>query len=342
MKKKNYIKLAVGVLTGIALLLFWFKWVNFDELVSYLKQVNVYLASLAFVIYVLSYFIRAYRWKILLSTNAKISQRDSFLYLMAGNFINYLIPIRAGEVAKCLFLKENHEIEFSKGFSSVFLDKLFDTLGIFVVLTLLFFLPIQLNSYLLSLIGFLLIIFMLGALILVFAAIRKDNVVKSLQKIFFFLPLRFRLKIDEFILNFIEGIAIFRNHLSLLFPAVALTLGAVFCDSLFFWLLFKSFAQSISFTYVLFGYTLIYLSYILPHPPAQIGSNELIMVLIFSIGFGLNKEMVSAVMAFSHIITGIIVITVGIVGLNYAGMKFFDFINNGDKDDTTTKQYGTT
>ena len=84
----------------------------------------------------------------------------------------------------------------------------------------------------------------------------------------------------------------------------------------------------------MFGYTLIYLSYVLPHPPAQIGSNELIMVLIFSVGMGLNKEMVSAVMSFSHLITGILIVISGLISVSFAGFKLLDFLKNGDDDES--------
>lgn len=72
---------------------------------------------------------------------------------------------------------------------------------------------------------------------------------------------------------------------------------------------------------MLFGYTLIYLSYILPQPPAQIGSNEFFMVLIFSIGLGFDKEMVSAVMAFSHVITAVLITIVGFIAFSVIGIN---------------------
>jgi len=88
--------------------------------------------------------------------------------------------------------------------------------------------------------------------------------------------------------------------------------------------MFRAFAQVIPFPIILFGYTLIYLSYILPTPPAQIGSNELIMVLVFSVGLGLNKDMVSAVMAFAHLLTGLLIVIVGLISFSYIGVNIAD------------------
>jgi uncharacterized protein (TIRG00374 family) len=332
--KNKYIILSLSVLAGFIFLYLWFVWIDFDQLLGYFKKINLFTALIAFSSYMMSYFIRSYRWKLLLSPQKKIKQSDSFAYFLAGNFINYLIPIRAGELAKCALVKKNYKIRFSHSFPSVFIDKLFDTLGLFVILLLLPFINIQLDSALYLLIYLLIFLFVIGALVLLFASLYEDKTTRLLQKIFFFFPNKYKTKFHEFIELFVQGTAIFKKHNTLLIPCVLLSFLAVFTDSFFFWNLFRSFSESISFPYVMFGYTLIYLSYVLPHPPAQIGSNELIMVLIFSVGMGLNKEMVSAVMSFSHLITGILIVISGLISVSFAGFKLLDFLKNGDDDES--------
>lgn len=331
---KMITKILISIGIGLVFLVIWWHWIDFPLLVSYFSKINVKVAILAFIFYIFSYFIRSYRWRLLLSTSKKIKQKDAFSYLMAGNFINYLIPIRAGEVTKCLFIKKNYGIPMSQSFPSVFIDKLFDMFGIFVIIILIPLIPINLDPYLSSLIFLLIFVFFFGASVLIFATYKEEKVITLLQKMLFFFPKKYKIKIHDFIELFIQGTAIFKNHINLLLPCILLTLCSVVCDSLFFWSVFKAFSQKIDFVFVLFGYTLIFLSYILPHPPAQIGSNELIMVLIFSVGFGYSKEMVSAVMTFSHLITGIIVVTVGMLGLSYAGFNLIDFLRNGDKNES--------
>lgn len=331
--KKHLKKIIISITIGLVFLILWFRIIDDQAFFDYFKTINPSIALLAFIFYFSSYMIRSARWKILLSTTHHVPFKNVFSYVLAGNLINYLIPIRAGEVGKCIFLKKNHQIPVSKTFPSIFIDKLFDTFGIFIILALLPFLTIKINRYLDLLILLLLVIFLLGTLILIAASFAEDKVIKILQKMFFFFPDRVKIKIHDFIELFVQGTGIFKNHLNLLPVSILLTLLAIVTDSLFFWFLFKAFYQNISFLYVAFGYTLIYLSYILPHPPAQIGSNELIMILIFSIGMGLQKNMVSAVMAFSHIITGIIVIAAGLISLSFAGIKLFEILLNGENND---------
>ena len=65
---------------------------------------------------------------------------------------------------------------------------------------------------------------------------------------------------------------------------VALGLDALFCL-----LAFRAVGVTVPVLVVLYGYTLFNLSFILPSPPGQVGSNELIGLLIFSGVFRINR-----------------------------------------------------
>jgi uncharacterized membrane protein YbhN (UPF0104 family) len=84
---------------------------------------------------------------------------------------------------------------------------------------------------------------------------------------------------------------------------------------------------------VLFGYTLINMSYALPQPPAQLGSNEWMMIIIFSLGFNLTKSSASAIMAFAHILTALLMGIVGAFAFAYSGFEVLKMIFKGEKID---------
>jgi uncharacterized membrane protein YbhN (UPF0104 family) len=93
-------------------------------------------------------------------------------------------------------------------------------------------------------------------------------------------------------------------------------------------MMFKAFGIDISYIKVLFGYTLIFLSYIFPHPPAQIGSNELIMILIFTAGFKYSKNLTSAIMILSHFIATIVLFITGTFSLIFSGISVIDIFKS--------------
>lgn len=328
--KKKYISILIGTVVGVFLLLIWFYYVDIQSVSYYIRNLNPVYVLAGIFFYITAYFIRSLRWRLLLKRVQQVSVTRSFLILMAGNFTNYLIPIRAGEFMKCYFIKKLYGTRMSASLPSVFVDKLFDTMGIIFVLLLVPVLSVALPPALNFLVYFILFLLLLGLFIL-FAAIKKgERVVSILKKMLFFIPDRYEEKLDETISLFVEGLAVFKDHKNLILPVLGFSVSAIFLDSFFFYSIFLAFGTEVNYLYVLLGYTLIYLSYIVPHPPAQLGSNELIMILIFAAGFGMQADMAGAVMLFSHILTGIIIVSIGIFAYSFTGVKLMTIINKGD------------
>ncbi len=331
MNKKNLITIIIGILIGLILLGIWASYINIQEMLIYLHSLKLIYVLWAAVLYISAYFIRAIRWNILLNTHFKVSLKRTFLYAMAGNFLNYMVPIRAGEVAKSYFLRQSNQIPYTKSFPSIFVDKVFDTLGIFCVLLLIPFLQLDFSPVIIILISILVVIFIIGFTIIVLAAKAHGHVSNILKKFFFWLPKRLKRKVYRVIELVVEGTGLFHDHLYLLFPVICLTIIGIIMDAVYFNFIFLAFNLHINFLIIMFGYTLINLSYVLPQPPAQLGSNEWMMVIIFAVGFGLVKEQVAAIMAFAHILTAVILTVFGIFSLSYAGIRNIDFLNRGDE-----------
>lgn len=346
-RNSNLYKVLFSLMLGFLLIIVWINFIDVDELFFYFKTINIIPVIPAIIFYLMSYFLRSLRLRLLIKHKTDIPILKNYCYILAGNFINYLIPIRAGEVAKAFFYKKNHSISWAESLPAIFIDKIFDTFAIFIVLLMIPFITITLSVYLNVLLSLLIVVFFIGFMIL-FAATKVDfsafsdnekhsvfslnffiNLIKrSFNSIFLLFPHKYKEKFSNFIILFLEGVGIFKHHKLLFIPCLFYTLLATLTDSVFFFLMFKAFSVDVYFTHILFGYTLIFLSYILPHPPAQIGSNELVMVLIFAIGFGLDENLVSAVMSFSHIITAVVIVLTGLGSTAYAGIKIFDFLKN--------------
>jgi len=176
------------------------------------------------------------------------------------------------------------------------------------------------------------LVFVLSLALLLMAALNQKGVHSFFEKVLAILPRVFRAKAQGFMKLFVAGLNIFEHHWTVLAVSILLTALGVFLDGFYFYSLFRAFGMSYPFAMVLFGYTLINLSYALPQPPAQLGSNEWMMIIIFSIGFGLTKDSASAVMVFAHILTALIMSILGIISFSVSG---YDVIKAVYKDDKT-------
>jgi uncharacterized membrane protein YbhN (UPF0104 family) len=157
----------------------------------------------------------------------------------------------------------------------------------------------------------------LGAGFLALAVWRRDRAVAILVR-----PLELLLRgsvgdrVEPFISGFIDTlIALIRRPRILLIAAVY-TVLALGLDALFCLLAFKAVGVTVPVLVALYGYTLFNLSFILPSPPGQVGSNELIGLLIFSGVFRVSRTGVGAMFLFSHPWTGILMTCTGLACLS--------------------------
>ncbi len=331
MSRKRIILLISGLAIGIILILLWLSYIDVNELLTRLRGIRKDLVIYASVVYLSAYFIRSWRWNLLLKQTTDVPLSRTWLYSMGGNWINYLIPIRLGEVVKAWFVKHNHGTPMILVFPSIFIDKTFDTLGIFFVLLMIPILGVELSSGMTVLLILLALVFLASLTVLILSAWRKQSVVKVLQVLFFWLPLRLRSRINVYIELFVEALNVFEHHWTRLISAVVLTALGVALDGLYFYLIFRAFNIDYPFAKVLFGYTLINLSYALPQPPAQLGSNEWMMIIIFSIGFELTRHDASAIMALAHMLTAFLMSSIGVFAIALSGKQVLKAIFRGDK-----------
>ncbi|HPI26232.1 MAG TPA: lysylphosphatidylglycerol synthase transmembrane domain-containing protein [Candidatus Cloacimonadota bacterium] len=330
MTKRNSLILIIGSIAGIVLIYLWQKHIPLQELGEYFRALDLRYVLIASIVYLSAYFVRSLRWNLLLAQNVKISTGRSWMYAMAGNLLNYMIPIRAGELVKAWFVKRNHGQAIVHTLPSIFIDKSFDTLAILAVLILIPFMAIRLSLPLILLLGVLALIFVISAGIILLAAFQKDRTVGILKLFFSWLPRKLRSKVNRFLILFVQGLNLFEHHPAKLVGATLLTILGIALDGLYFYLLFVAFGVAFPFLLALFGYTLINMSYALPQPPAQLGSNEWMMIVIFSLGFGLTKSEASAIMAFAHILTALLMLAVGLPAFAVSGIEVLKLIFKGE------------
>jgi uncharacterized membrane protein YbhN (UPF0104 family) len=156
-----------------------------------------------------------------------------------------------------------------------------------------------------------------GAGILAAAAWRRDLavalVVRPLRAV---LPGGLRDRIAPFITGFIDTLLALLRRPRILLVAAGYTVLALTLDALFCLLAFWAVGVNVPLLVVLYGYTLFNLSFILPSPPGQIGSNELIGLLIFSGIFRVDRAGVGAMFLFSHPWTGLLMTCSGMACLS--------------------------
>lgn len=133
MRKKSTKKIILYLLhgTGFLLLYFVIKDMDFNTFLELLGMVPLWKVFIGFVFLLIVYLLKSLRWMLLNRTfNIHISYSQTLVIYLVTGFLSTITPGRLGEFAKIIFLKKNHNTDYTKATSSVILDRVWDILVI--------------------------------------------------------------------------------------------------------------------------------------------------------------------------------------------------------------------
>jgi uncharacterized protein (TIRG00374 family) len=322
---KPAFKVALGLCVGALLLFLVTRIVDIPATLQILKQnlstpFGITCALLSGVAFLLAYCIRGVRWKLFLNPIGQISTIKAIQLFLVGIFLNFLLPVRGGEVAKSLMLKRIADIPISQSLPTVAMDKALDLMPALFIMAIVPFLGVTMDIKLWLVLG------MVGGLLLgliffvALAAWKRTAAIALLQKTTTLLPKRIGSKIAGFATGFVDALLAGASQPRIFIPAILLTVLAVLFDGLFAMLAFWTVGVHVAFGTAIFGYTVYNMFYILPTPPGQVGSNEAIGLLVFYGLLHLDAHGVAAMFIFSHPWAAVLMCLSGMGSLSALGM----------------------
>ena len=313
--------MGVGLAVGAVLILGFLRLVDVGAVLQRLDRLAVVPALLCGAVFLSAYVVRALRWRLLMVPHRPSVGRVVAIYQVA-TFLNWLLPVRGGELAKCLLLRHSEGVPVSRSLATVSIDKAMDMLPALVLVALLPFVNLHLSQtlWLLLLPALAVVVFAVGVVSL--AVWRPDRatalLLGPLQAV---LPRSLAARVTPFLGRFLDALSAVARRRRVLAGACACTVLAVALDASFCLLAFRAVGVSVSVPVSLYGYTLFNLAFILPTPPGQVGSNELMGLLIFSGVFGLGRPGVGAMFLFSHPWTALLMGASGTLCLSAMGLS---------------------
>lgn len=211
LKKSINWKLWAGLFISALFLYLAFKQVDFGRTVEILLSSKIYYIMLAVLICVIQFFIRAWRWRILLNPLKKTGFLNRFLAGLIGFAANCVLPARLGEFIRANSLGQVEKVSKSSVFATIVVERLFDGFSLLLVMVLgLIYTAfpdnllhisksLQTSAVLLFFAYLLLIIFIIGF------KYRTDRFIRIIDRALFFISPKLRKKLSEIIMNFSKG-----------------------------------------------------------------------------------------------------------------------------------------
>lgn len=316
------LRMGVGLCVGAILIVAFVQLVDMGAVYARLSSLSVGFALLSSVPFLGAYVVRALRWRVLLRPD-EVSVPTVVAIYQVATFLNWLLPVRGGELAKSLLLRRSNGIPVSRSLATVSMDKAMDLVPAVALIAVLPFAGLQLSGSLWALLLSALAVVLLGGFVLALAAWRRDLALSVLMRpVGKVLPGAARQRVEPFIVQFVDTLGALVRQPRLMSIAAGYTAVAVALDALFCLLAFRAVGVSVSLPVVLYGYTFFNLAFILPTLPGQVGSNELIGLLVFAGLFGVDSAGVGAMFLFSHPWNALLLTLSALVCLGAMGMSF--------------------
>lgn len=307
-------KIIFNTLLGITLILIWSRFVDLQQIISTISGVNFIYWGWVFLFMLLSLTIRAIRLKIFLSEIKKISLKDLIFLNGVAMMLNFFIPIRAGEIAKGVYLNTHYKLDLKKGIIWVFLDRFVDFLAVLLLTGLLLnFVPTTIPSKFKLTVTALFIIAMLITYLFVFQINFTKKMINFLKGLL--IDKNIKIYFDKFSSFILDSFSILDRHPKELTAMILLTILAYGADAAIWYFTFTSLGFPQDFGRMYLGQLLSALTYLVPAAPGYVGSAEASGLLILSGVFGINNNLASAMTVLFHILSAVFVLIFGLISV---------------------------
>ena len=323
---------AALALIGLVLLAFFLKDADFAAIAAGFVSANGWIIAIAVSLIMVSYMVRAYRWRYLLAPIGPARLRVCFETTVIGFMVNFLVPPgRLGELARPYLLARREGLSASSTFATVVLERVLDLITvIFLVGGWLLFGPAPKGAgsqeavYALKVGGLTASVAAGLGLAAMFAFARNvrdgGSALARLKPLIQKLPRKLAGQAFGFIKSFGEGLGVLVDRGNLMRVGI-LSLVLWLNISLAFWMGTRAFHIDIPFggAFLVIGFLTVGVA--VPTPGA-VGGYHYMCALALTWLFGVNDNTAKAIALASHAIAFIPVSLLGMVYFVREGMSF--------------------
>jgi uncharacterized protein (TIRG00374 family) len=321
MSRKAWL-IAGQTLLGVILLAAWLWIVDLEAVANTLRSAQWGFIVLASGLAVTSTMVRALRWRNILRPIAEVTRLDVWLISLASSLINFVIPIRSGEIARGLFLKQRDSVPISASLPTVAVDRSLDMLALLVIGAIGILTGMRLGGSLTVVLALGAGLFLGFATFVILAIFCQERLMRVAE---WAVPGWIGEKLRSQLLGILGGLmagftAIGQQPRSL--PSIiGLSFVAALLDAGVFYLLFLSVGNPIPPMVALTGYALFAITFILPGAPGYIGSMEAFGSLVFGAALGIPQAASASVVIMFHALNALLLGVLGGIAIWALGFR---------------------
>ncbi len=306
------LKLVGALIFGILVLMGIFSFSDYSEVFETIKNASLHYVLLGFLAITAAFFIRTWRWSVLLHTSGHVVPRSIlFKCLMFGFFLNFFLPARAGDIARGGALKATGKTPMGISLSTIVIERAMDMLALALLLGAgaMF---VTRSGTMLIVAGAALVIALLLVLVLAFAYKYDRFISRKLGKRF---P-----AISGFMSTMKEGLYKMYDNPSALVLSVAISIPVWLLEISGIYIAAKAIGYSIPFSLAAVAGITSFLSQTIPVTPGGIGVYEGTMVGVFAL-FGIPVTTGISLALVDHFVRASVTLIFGMISTIHIGFS---------------------
>lgn len=273
------------------------------QLLAELTNSNPVYIMPAIGIYFVGVWLRAWRWKLLMSPFALVSTGRLFRIILIGFAVNNVLPLRLGELVRTFLLRRSDGIPIASTLATVLIERLLDVFALCGLMTLVLVLApsqgITLSGWVLAAAGTGATIAAVGAVGLVIVAMTPRSLLERLFTFGVGLAGRVHPKLGRLAESIVDGLRILEDGRSVL-QIVPLSVLCWIAELGLYAFLAQSLDLNAGWLGLVAGMVIANLVTVLPSPPGYVGTFDLFLTLTLTGSFGVDDTKAVAYTAVTH------------------------------------------
>ena len=234
---KRNLKIIIGIIISLCALFLLFLNIDIDEIYHVALSANYLYIFPAIILYFAWLYMRSLRLKYMLDRVHSVSAKNVYIVELIGYMSNNLLPMRAGEIIRCIYLcRKEKDIKFSTAAAVLFTERVCEaivllvlgliTIGALIYFDLIVYSNDTYSNILISFIIFALCICVACFTIAIFAA-RNSKITELILAINNFIFRKYAVRVNAIVVNFISGLKLLKS---------TRTIGNIFAMSVVVWI----------------------------------------------------------------------------------------------------------
>lgn len=288
-----------------------FQGISWPSLIDLLSSAQPWPLVAAFAVFSTTSFLRAMRWRVLLSEQRSLGRLAVFWTTMLGYLGNYLLPARAGELIRAVIIGRHGQISKSFALATTLVERLADVTVLVVVSLAIIRLQPQVPAWLARAAEAMLIVSTVAVAILIAARLYAHLPMRLLSALP--IPEHHRLRIEAIVGRFLLGLnALHRRERLLAFLLITILIWPI--DGVVVILIATSLGLQLDLLVALLLLAALGLSSAVPSTPGYVGVYQFVAVTILvPLGFA-RPEALALILAFQGVSYAAVILW-GMIGL---------------------------